>query len=99
VRQADNLPPSCADVKKSGALTSRNPVGLFRPVMGQLCLFLYDNEKEKNNKEIYAIVKKSTITKTIRLNRLHWFGHVQRMEENTNPKSIIYEFGNKKIER
>jgi len=35
---------------------------------------------------------------TIRLNRLRWFGHVQRMEENRIPKSIIYEFGNK-IER
>ena len=28
------------------------------------------------------IVKNPTITETIRLNRLHWFGHVQRMEEN-----------------
>jgi hypothetical protein len=47
---------------------------------------VYDNEKENwwilTNKEIYAIVKKHTITETIRLNRLHWFGHVQRMEEN-----------------
>jgi len=30
------------------------------------------------NKEIHAVVKKPTITETIRLNRLHWFGHVQR---------------------
>jgi hypothetical protein len=36
VRKADNLPPSCADVKKSGALNL-----LFRPVMGQLYLYLY----------------------------------------------------------
>jgi len=28
-------------VKKSGALTSRNPVDLFRPVMRQLYLHLY----------------------------------------------------------
>jgi len=34
------------------------------------------------NLEIYAIVKKPTIIETIRLNRLRWFGHVQRMEEN-----------------
>jgi hypothetical protein len=34
------------------------------------------------NKEIYAIVKKPTITETIRLHRLCWFGHVQRMEGN-----------------
>jgi hypothetical protein len=44
------------------------------------------NEKENlrilTNKEIYAIVKKPTITETIRLHILHWFGHVQRMEGN-----------------
>ena len=44
----------------------------------------YDNEKENwrilTNKEIYAIVKKPTVTETVRLNRLCWFGHVQRME-------------------
>jgi hypothetical protein len=39
------------------------------------------------NKEIYASVKKPpTIIKTIRLNRLHWFGHEQRMEENRIPR-------------
>jgi len=47
---------------------------------------VYDNEKENwrilTNKEIYANVKKPTIIETIRLNRLRWFGHVQRMEEN-----------------
>jgi hypothetical protein len=64
----------------------------------------YDKKKKENwriltNKEIYAMVKKPTITETIRSNRLHWFGHVQRMEENRIPKSIIYEFGNNKAER
>jgi hypothetical protein len=39
VRKADNLPPSCADL---GASTFWNPVGLFRPVMGQLYLYLTD---------------------------------------------------------
>jgi hypothetical protein len=38
---------------------------------------VYDNEKENwkilTNKEIYAIVKKPTITDTIRLHRLRWF--------------------------
>ena len=44
------------------------------------------------NKEIYAVVKKPTITETLRLNRLHWFGHVQRMEENKipPPKKVLY---------
>ena len=42
------------------------------------------------NKEIYASVKKLTIIETIRLNRLRWFGHVQRMEENRIPKRVLY---------
>jgi hypothetical protein len=36
------------------------------------------------------VLKKTTITETIRLNRLRWFGHVQRMEENRIPKRILY---------
>jgi hypothetical protein len=52
------------------------------------------------NKEIYAIFKKPTITETIRLHRLHWSGHVQRMEENRIPKkSIVYEFEINKTKR
>ena len=55
---------------------------------------VYDNEKENwrilTNKEIYASVKKPTIIETIRLNRLCWFGHVQRMEENIIPKRVLY---------
>jgi len=35
-------------------------------------------------------LKKATITKTMRLYRLHWFGHVQRMEENRVPKKVLY---------
>jgi len=54
---------------------------VYRRILGPV----YDNEKENwrilTNKEIYAMVKKPTITETIRLNILHWFGHVQRMEE------------------
>jgi len=41
-----------------------------------------DNFRILTNKEIYARVKKCTITKAIRLNRLHCFGHEHRMEEN-----------------
>jgi hypothetical protein len=36
------------------------------------------------------VVKKSTITEKIRLSRLHWFGHVQRMEENRIPKKVLF---------
>jgi hypothetical protein len=61
----------------------------------------YDNEKENwrllTNKEIYARVKNPTVTETVGLNILCWFGHVQRMEENRIPKRV-YEFGINKIE-
>jgi hypothetical protein len=45
-----------------------------------------ENWRILTNKEIYAILKKPTITETMRLHRLRWFGHVQRMEENRIPK-------------
>jgi hypothetical protein len=55
---------------------------------------VYDNEKENwrilTNKEIYASVKKPTTIQTIRLNRLRWFGHVQRTEESRIPKRVLY---------
>jgi hypothetical protein len=35
------------------------------------------------------MVKKPTITETIRLHRLRWFGYVQRMEENRIPKRVL----------
>jgi hypothetical protein len=35
------------------------------------------------------VFKKPTITET-RLNRLHWFGHAQRMEGNRVPKRVLY---------
>jgi hypothetical protein len=35
------------------------------------------------------MVKKPTITETVRLKRLHWFGHVQRME-NRIPQIVVY---------
>jgi len=36
------------------------------------------------------VLKNNTIIETIRLNRLRWFGHVQRMEENRIPKRVLY---------
>jgi len=63
---------------------------MYRRIFGPV----YDNEKENwgilTNKEIYAMVKKPIITETIRLNRLRWFGHVQRMEENRIPPKKYY---------
>jgi len=65
---------------------------VYRRILGPV----YDNKKENwkilANKEIYAMVKKPTITETIRLNRLRWFGHEQRMEENRIPKKY-YIYG------
>jgi hypothetical protein len=63
---------------------------VYRRILG----LVYDNKKENwrilTDKEIYAILKKPTITETIRLHRLRWFGHVQRMEENRIPKRVLY---------
>jgi hypothetical protein len=63
---------------------------VYRRILGPV----YDNEKENwrvlINIEIYASVKKPAITETIRLNRLCWFGHVQRLEENRIPKRVLY---------
>jgi len=35
-------------------------------------------------------VKKPTAIETVRLHRLRWFGHVQRMEGNRIPKRVLY---------
>jgi len=55
---------------------------------------VHDNEKESwrilTNKEIYAMVKKPTITETITLNRLRWFGHVKRMEKKIIHRKVLY---------
>jgi hypothetical protein len=63
---------------------------VYRRILGPV----YDKEKQNwrilTNKELYASVKKPTIIETIRLNRLQWFGHVQRMEENIIPKRVLY---------
>jgi len=65
-----------------------------RKVYRRILVPVYDNEKENwrilTNKEIYASVKKPTIIEAIRLNRLCWFGHVQRVEENRIPKRVLY---------
>jgi hypothetical protein len=63
---------------------------VFRRILGPV----YDNEKENGriltNKEIDAIVKNSAIRETIRIHRLCWSGHVQRMETNRISKTNWY---------
>jgi hypothetical protein len=73
----------------------RKQLNIFeRKVYRRILDPVYDNGKENwrilTNKEIYAIIKNPTITETIRLHRLRWFGHVQRMEENRFPKRVLY---------
>jgi hypothetical protein len=50
---------------------------VYRRILGPV----YDNGKENlrilTNKETYAVAKNPTITETIRLHRLHLFGHIQ----------------------
>jgi len=74
-----------------------------RKVCSRILGPVYDSEKENwrilTSKEMYAVVKKPTVTETVRLTTLCWFGHVQRMEENRIPESVIYEFGNNKTEK
>ena len=99
----DHPPLSSAKVKARVELYLYSPSGPSWPVLGWTILYftacvclgpVYDNEEENwrilTNKEIYASVRKPTIVKTIRLNRLHLFGHVQRMEENGIPKRVLY---------
>jgi hypothetical protein len=82
----------------------RKQINIFeRKVYGRILVLVYDSDKENwrilTNIEIYAMVKKPTITETIRLKRLHLFGHVHRMDENRISKKVImYEFGSNKAE-
>jgi len=90
---------------ETGTLTKRDrkQLNIFeRKVYRRILGPVYDNEKENwrilTSKEIYASVKKPTIIETIRLNRLCWFGHVQRMEENRIPKRVLYvNFGTARL--
>jgi hypothetical protein len=62
---------------------------VYRRILGPV----YDSEKENwrvmTNKEIYTSVKKPTTIETISLNRLRWFGLVQRLEDNRIQKSVL----------
>ena len=86
---------TCAS--ETGTLTKRDRQQLnvferkvYRRILGPV----YDTEKENwrilTNKDIYVMVIKPTVTERVRLNRLRWFGDVQRMEENRIPRRVLY---------
>ena len=53
---------------------------VYRGILHPVKINKKENWRIFSNKEIYAMVKKPITTETIRLNRLCWFGHVQRMK-------------------
>jgi hypothetical protein len=64
---------------------------IFERKVYRILVPVYDKQKRKmeninQQRNLYAMVKKPTVTDTIMLNRLRWFGHEQRMEENRIPK-------------
>jgi hypothetical protein len=74
--------------------TDRKQLNIFeRKVYRRTLGPVYDNEKQNwrilTDKEIYAVVKIPTIIETIRLHRLCWFGHVQRVEGNRILKRVL----------
>jgi len=62
-------------------------------MQNRILLPVCDSEKENwrilTNKEMYAVFEKPAITEIVKLNRLRWFGHVQRMEENRIHKKVL----------
>jgi hypothetical protein len=86
---------TCASETSTLTKRDRKQFNIFeRKVNRRILGPVYDNEKENwrilTIKEIYATVKKPTITQTISLHRLHWFGNVQRMEENKILQRVLY---------
>ena len=74
--------------------TDRKNLNIFeRKVYRRILGPGYDNEKESwrilTNREIYAMVKKPTIVVTVRINRLHWFGHAERRQKIEIPKKVL----------
>ena len=62
---------------------------VYRRILGPVYAKGKENWRILTN-EIYANIKKPTITETIKLHRLRWFGHVQRMEENRISKRVLF---------
>jgi hypothetical protein len=61
-------------LRNLGALTSWNPVGLFRPVIGQLYHYLFINVKKAS--EVYKISKNPFKNMSIHLWNILFFSHL-----------------------
>ena len=90
--------------RNSDTNRDRKQLNIFeRKVCRRILGPVNDNEKGNwrilTNKEIYATVKNPTIIETIRLNRLCWFGHVQRMEESRILIKVLRVYMNLEITR
>jgi len=82
---------------ETGTLTERDRKQLnifeskvYRRILGPVDDNVKENRRILTNKEIYASIKKPTMIETVRLNRLRWFGHVQRMEESIITKWVLH---------
>ena len=70
---------------------------MYRRILGPVYYKEKENWRILTNKENYASVKKPTIIETIRLNRLRWFGHVQRVEERIPKIELYMNFGKTRL--
>jgi hypothetical protein len=73
-----------------GALTSWNPVGLFRPVRGQLYLYLFMNVKKAS--EVYKISKNPFKNMSIHLWNILFFTLVCIIHENILSRHFVITF-------
>jgi hypothetical protein len=62
---------------------------LYKRILG----IVYGKERENwrilTNKELYAIFKNTTLTDTMSLPIIHWFVHIERMEEKRIPRRVL----------
>jgi hypothetical protein len=63
---------------------------VYRRILGPVCDSVKEHWGILTNTEIYERVRKPAITETVRLNRLCWLGHIQRIEENRIAKRVLY---------
>ena len=57
---------------------------IFGPVLDQ------NRWRRRFNHELMELCKEPNISRFIKINRLRWLGHVQRMDENRTPKKLLW---------